>query len=673
MQMEQREWLRYKNPTDEPDAYVEKDMNTFISLTREMEAINWKEVMSMIKKIESTARQVEAVWSDALAKNDSLLLQRALHNLETLKQMCLEKIDAATVHSLRFVESKLTGEKQEFLLEEEADNLRVGLWASYSEIRPTRKVLAMEKVGLTLEIAKLLLQQSEKYVYRFIRMPINTYNKEAYSAENNTVPDTAVDVAAVADGSVAAAAHFAAGAAATETANSGASAAAVEGTGGADDLAAQAASGDADAVVPAAAGSGEEKAGDASADAEAAAAAAAAAEAAVVEAAALEAAATAAAAQVRASPYAKYVVGDLIYFDILLTPPHSFEIRAKKWSMRSKSSNCTTIRQPAQPYPTSQNSKLSIKLADGVVISEGMRLCVWDAENSCWTEDGISDFQFSEATRTVQCQITTVGIFAIVKSRTMDFPYKSWHLSPVLGSTIERNSLYPTNFEEHARLSIHTQQHHVVIDIIGMNCKLIKPDSSLFSDVCNIVMTPGNLLSSLMTKGVYLLPTNIDLYNVDGAKPKRAEVEQRVMDEVSQGISSLEYTSSPWNQTILDAQIGVCVRESTTYSCPGETFDYECVLAEHDEVTTAYTNTPELGIVPAPAGVKFTLVFGNEYGDRKLYSHVPRPNEVPHIGLSYTLQSRVTLECMERQKHTNQKFQKTVNTLLSLIRPYSLS
>ncbi len=167
---------------------------------------------------------------------------------------------------------------------------------------------------------------------------------------------------------------------------------------------------------------------------------------------------------------------------------------------------------------------------------------------------------------------------------------------------------------------------------------------------------------------LYLLFDYISVTNI-----QRPEVEQRVIDEVSMGISSLEYASSPWNQSIGAAQVGILVRESSVYSCPGETFDYECVLAEHDEVTTAYINTPTLGFVTAPSAVKFTLVFGNEYGTRKLFSHVPRPKELSHIGLSQALALRVTPECLFRQGQTNQKFQKTVNTLLTLVKPYSLS
>jgi hypothetical protein len=135
----------------------------------------------------------------------------------------------------------------------------------------------------------------------------------------------------------------------------------------------------------------------------------------------------------------------------------------------------------------------------------------------------------------------------------------------------------------------------------------------------------------------------------------------------------LEFSNSPWNQAIPESQIGILARESAVYAAASENFDYECVLVEKDDCTTAYSNTPELGVVPGPAGVKFTLVFGNEYGTRKLFSHVPRPQEITHIELSKTLRSRATTECLERFKDVNPSFRKTVGTLLNLIKPYSFA
>lgn len=119
-------------------------------------------------------------------------------------------------------------------------------------------------------------------------------------------------------------------------------------------------------------------------------------------------------------------------------------------------------------------------------------------------------------------------------------------------------------------------------------------------------------------------------------------------------------------------QIGILVRESTSYTYPGQTFDYECVLAETDETSVSFLDTPDLGVAPGKGGVKYTLVFGNEYGTRKHFSHMPRPGEETHVDISRTLVNRITAESMERLHRTNPKFAHTVLTLLSLVQPYSL-
>lgn len=91
-----------------------------------------------------------------------------------------------------------------------------------------------------------------------------------------------------------------------------------------------------------------------------------------------------------------------------------------------------------------------------------------------------------------------------------------------------------------------------------------------------------------------------------------------------------------------------------------------------DEISTSYKNTPELGFSPGPGGLRYLLVNGNEYGNRKVYSHVPRPNEIVHLEISKNLTKRATMEALERMKNINQRFQKTVHTLLYLVKPLSL-
>lgn len=154
---------------------------------------------------------------------------------------------------------------------------------------------------------------------------------------------------------------------------------------------------------------------------------------------------------------------------------------------------------------------------------------------------------------------------------------------------------------------------------------------------------------------------------------QRRLVEDEMWRNVASCASALEFASAKeWNTTLSDSQIGVLVRESTSYACPGESFDFECVLAERDEVSLSFQNTPELGNAPGPdGGILYSLVVGNEYGNKKNFSHALRPNEKAHVEFSKTLENRLTPEAMMRVKRVNQRFQKTVYTLLSLIKVYS--
>lgn len=45
------EWQRYKDPSEEPDANSECDMNTFISLTSELEAKDTSSAMEIVRRI----------------------------------------------------------------------------------------------------------------------------------------------------------------------------------------------------------------------------------------------------------------------------------------------------------------------------------------------------------------------------------------------------------------------------------------------------------------------------------------------------------------------------------------------------------------------------------------------------------------------------------------------
>lgn len=82
--------------------------------------------------------------------------------------------------------------------------------------------------------------------------------------------------------------------------------------------------------------------------------------------------------------------------------------------------------------------------------------------------------------------------------------------------------------------------------------------------------------------------------------------------------------------------------------------------------------SPPISIVDRES-VKYTLVLGNEYGDKKTFSITPRPAAVAHVQLVTTLRSQLTPEAVERIESADARFQVTVAKLIRSCRLLSLS
>jgi len=144
-----------------------------------------------------------------------------------------------------------------------------------------------------------------------------------------------------------------------------------------------------------------------------------------------------------------------------------------------------------------------------------------------------------------------------------------------------------------------------------------------------------------------------------------------VLWALARSSSTLDFESSSWNKELSETQIGILARESTIFTGSSDTYDFDCVLAEMDTSSESYRQAPEVGVVPGNSGVKYTLVVGNDYGNRRYFSSVPRPREVSHVNFVYSLNHRITKEAKERIERGNERFHKTVFQLLMLIKPFS--
>lgn len=392
----------------------------------------------------------------------------------------------------------------------------------------------------------------------------------------------------------------------------------------------------------------------------------------------------------------KIILGDVIYLDLLTPPNQAFPLRAKKWTLRDKSAAAFTVRKT--PYPSSVPCRCFFKVPDEVIMSDDVKVALWDENANDWTDEGLGDYQYAESTRLAQFYITGVGMVALIRPRSGEFPYRGWSLKPMRDINTEIEAMEKTYradprmknkgndsersaFERHARLTLDTINHQIVIDVIGTSCKLVGPDRKEFSNLLGVELTPGVLLMRLQRRGINLMPTENDLSNVEGIATKNPALNLEVLQQVSRCANAFEFqSSSAWgDQDRRPGQVGLLVRESSAYTSMGEEgggFDFECVLAEMDGHSESCLHAPDISPDAFPMstnGVKFTLVMGNEYGNKTRFSNKPRPAEVSHLELAAAMSTRTTIEAQERMQRANVRFQNTVYILLRMINPLSLS
>lgn len=381
----------YKDPSDYPEYMTERDLNTFFSINADAPMQSITEALESSTSIDRVAAAIEDRWSNCLADYDFDGQRREIQYLKQCGDIILQKMDAATAHVLRFSDLHVN-DRTELQIDEINGRLSFGMWGSFSEMRPIRKSVQLEKVGIQLDIPKQILHHDAWYVFRVIRLPFETYSLSHYHTMTTVL----------------------------EAQN-------------------------------------------------------------------------------------KYVVGDVVIIDILKPPAQSYSLRAKKWTIRDRSTQAMTLQKSY--YSSTAATRVLLKIPETIVMSDDIALCVWDEASQNWTTDGITDFQYSETNHQVQFYTTVVGTMALIKNRDADMPYKKWSVCPIREVGGAHGDFVGTEFyERRVRLNIVTQKHDLSIDIIGTMAKLIKPNNKQLSDLLGLEMSPGSLLKKLQHRGVNLLP-----------------------------------------------------------------------------------------------------------------------------------------------------------------------
>lgn len=218
----------------------------------------------------------------------------------------------------------------------------------------------------------------------------------------------------------------------------------------------------------------------------------------------------------------KYVIGDVHIVELLIPPPMSSRIRAKKWVIRDRSAASLKLRKSA--YPSTATMKCTIRVPDSLVIGGDVRAMMWSPETSDWTEAGVSEFLWTAAERKVEFYLTALGTVALVRDRVSELPYKHWSLRSLRSAASSQDAHSSPNapisdvYEQSARLSLWTERMLIVIDIVGDVCRLVQPDDRSTADVVGRDMTPGALCGLLLRRGVNIMPSQHDFARALGSE-----------------------------------------------------------------------------------------------------------------------------------------------------------
>mmetsp|Transcript_38837 Transcript_38837/g.62544 ORF Transcript_38837/g.62544 Transcript_38837/m.62544 type:complete len:798 (+) Transcript_38837:93-2486(+) len=238
------------------------------------------------------------------------------------------------------------------------------------------------------------------------------------------------------------------------------------------------------------------------------------------------------------------------------------------------------VKMVKEEMEEAQANKQSFAVAGTAKEASTLRVGAWDHTLGQWVQEGISDALFDSASRVVTFSTTKMTVLSLLQSRTIDYPFRHWHLAPIFSEGPKENTGETTEdvFNDYedpdqslvygVELAIETEWWLIKIEIdFDGNCKLTKPELPELEHILGVPMAGTKLLSELMNSGINLYSpitseSGCESY-LDGAlKPKAIQLEKRVYEEVSAAVSSSFHVSmDPWNQTVGSDECSISLYE----------------------------------------------------------------------------------------------------------------
>ncbi|XP_030575871.1 dynein axonemal intermediate chain 7 isoform X2 [Archocentrus centrarchus] len=130
-------------------------------------------------------------------------------------------------------------------------------------------------------------------------------------------------------------------------------------------------------------------------------------------------------------------LGGVFYYDVFHLPPQAYYARG--WEIQQ------LLRTGLQSYcyPTEKSELdgnealpcspvgVSVTLPDSVVFLETPQVARWDAAGKQWRMDGITDVSFDEAEAKISFSMDSFQAFVLMQETYANLPFKSWELRPL--------------------------------------------------------------------------------------------------------------------------------------------------------------------------------------------------------------------------------------------------
>lgn len=265
----------------------------------------------------------------------------------------------------------------------------------------------------------------------------------------------------------------------------------------------------------------------------------------------------------------RLAIGGVLRVDLLSIP--AFPRNCNNWVMRTVLPEGQELHRLQYPNEHAapaagalQPCKLEFRVPDSIVLrATVLKVSWWDEAAGVWSDDNISEVHWEEETRRISFFSLRLAAFSITQERTLEFPYKWWHLR-ALGNQKAELAVQANRFEVRFQLTENgiALLGPVLPELRGL---MYEGEAGPGQAPPRRVMRPAQLLLALRQAGINLLPTDEDTECIDGMQSKWAETESRAYSDLSEIAAAYDITSSRHNKKLPRDRALCRIRENLHY------------------------------------------------------------------------------------------------------------